>query len=348
MSEEDEDVTGDEKPEASTRMWVVLGALFILGTAVVIGAWCYYRHLLNCHLADNVELETYGARVRDLRAYQGTLGDSFGAFSALFAGLGVMVSGIAFVGFIYALKMQRDDLNLQREEMRRTRKQIKRQADISKGQLEMATQQMLSSALPSYVELLNRVFEKVDYEQSDLETASHFFANIVSRCNEFFPGVQKSKDYCHDVFHTLHVIAFRLAKIRPWLNVLFMWNKKILALELEQDEKIDYMQQMLKCCTMVERQMYWLAEVKQLNVNYYNIGELDALAGRLQIPRHYEQIDNVRCRLFIVCELLRKVDFPHRIDNRTEHKQPFVKQVNQVAERARAIYINSYPFLRSA
>ena len=49
---------------------------------------------------------------------RGTFGDMFGAVNALF-------SGMAFVGIIIAILMQREELELQRKELEATRKELK-------------------------------------------------------------------------------------------------------------------------------------------------------------------------------------------------------------------------------
>lgn len=49
-------------------------------------------------------------------------GDMFGGASALF-------SGLAFVGIIYTILLQREDLNLQRKELELTREELKRTAE---------------------------------------------------------------------------------------------------------------------------------------------------------------------------------------------------------------------------
>ncbi len=112
---------------SGARMWFVLGVSLILGAALIYVVCFFYWDMLDAHMQKNISLETFSQRERDLRAYQGTCGDAFGALNTFFAGVGVMVSALAFGGFIIALAMQREDLNLQREEIERVREEMTKQ-----------------------------------------------------------------------------------------------------------------------------------------------------------------------------------------------------------------------------
>lgn len=68
------------------------------------------------------------------------LGDSFGAINALF-------SGLAFVGLVFTLLQQREELKLQREEMKQMREQYERSANAQEGSEEVLRQQTLATLL---------------------------------------------------------------------------------------------------------------------------------------------------------------------------------------------------------
>ena len=63
-------------------------------------------------------------------ADRGTFGDMFGAVNALF-------SGLAFAGVIYAVLLQRKELELQRNELELTRTELKRSADAAQKQVDL-------------------------------------------------------------------------------------------------------------------------------------------------------------------------------------------------------------------
>lgn len=52
-----------------------------------------------------------------------------GQFGDLFGGLNTLFSGLAFAGVVYAILLQRKDLELQREELKLTREELKRTAE---------------------------------------------------------------------------------------------------------------------------------------------------------------------------------------------------------------------------
>ncbi len=52
-----------------------------------------------------------------------------GQFGDMFGGLNTLFSGLAFGGVVYAIFLQRRDLELQREELRLTREELKRTAE---------------------------------------------------------------------------------------------------------------------------------------------------------------------------------------------------------------------------
>src|SRR3989344_7339861 len=54
---------------------------------------------------------------------------SGGEFGDLFGGLNTFFSGLAFGGIVYAILLQRKDLELQREELKLTREELKRTAE---------------------------------------------------------------------------------------------------------------------------------------------------------------------------------------------------------------------------
>ena len=85
--------------------------------------------------------------VFDSWADRGTFGDMFGAVNSLF-------SGLAFAGIIYAIFLQRKELELQRKELVLTREELHKsasaQADQVKLMKEAAQLAIISSALNAY------------------------------------------------------------------------------------------------------------------------------------------------------------------------------------------------------
>lgn len=89
----------------------------------------------------------------------GCFGDLFGSFNAL-------VSMLAFMGFLYALYLQRRDLQLQKEEMRQSRVEMELQTIQFREQTELLkkqiAQQNKQNRIDKYVEFAYKIYEKID------------------------------------------------------------------------------------------------------------------------------------------------------------------------------------------
>lgn len=87
-----------------------------------------------------------------LHDYQdrGTFGDMFGAANALF-------SGLAFVGVITAILLQKNELKLQREELGYTRAELKGQKEQLRAQSRLIEQQNFESTFFHLLKLQNEI-----------------------------------------------------------------------------------------------------------------------------------------------------------------------------------------------
>lgn len=93
---------------------------------------------------------------------RGTFGDMFGAINALF-------SGLAFAGVIYAILLQRKELELQREELKMTREELKKTAEASQKQAYfMGTQRQREDLY----RLILKVSERIGYNYDEKKVFS--------------------------------------------------------------------------------------------------------------------------------------------------------------------------------
>ncbi len=86
---------------------------------------------------------------------RGTFGDMFGGTNALF-------SGLAFVGLIYAILLQRQELSLQRKELSLTREEISGQRDALEKQNAALESQVFEGTLFQMLGLLNQLTSSID------------------------------------------------------------------------------------------------------------------------------------------------------------------------------------------
>ncbi|MBX2834459.1 MAG: putative phage abortive infection protein [Micavibrio sp.] len=91
---------------------------------------------------------------------RGTFGDMFGGVNALF-------SGLAFAGVIYAILLQRKELELQREELILTRGELSGQREEFKLQNETLKRQNFEDAFFKLISLYNDVVLQVSCPRSD-------------------------------------------------------------------------------------------------------------------------------------------------------------------------------------
>lgn len=81
---------------------------------------------------------------------RGTFGDMFGTVNALF-------SGLAFVGVIYAIYLQRNELELQREELRSTRLELARSAVAQENSEEALRRQVQAAEYSQRIAAINNM-----------------------------------------------------------------------------------------------------------------------------------------------------------------------------------------------
>lgn len=91
------------------RIWTRM----VISGAIVFVVWIVYPYVIE--------------RLYPDLGHRGQFGDLFGALNALFAGL-------AFAGIIWAIILQKNELELQREELEQTRKEIKGQKEQLEAQ----------------------------------------------------------------------------------------------------------------------------------------------------------------------------------------------------------------------
>lgn len=127
----------DDKAPANGRSWATPVAAVV--ALVVLALWLISWWFLS-------PLES---------ADRGTWGDMFGGINALF-------SGLAFVGVIYAILLQREELQLQRYELVSTRAELRGQREANERQNEFISTQVFENTLFQMLSVLNNVIDAID------------------------------------------------------------------------------------------------------------------------------------------------------------------------------------------
>ena len=151
----------------------------------------------------------------------GTFGDMFGFVNALF-------SGLAFVGMIITLLMQREELELQREEMKQTRDEIKMQRKVSEIQRFENT---FFNMLHSQQQILNDLrFDLGDVQQLGSQTNDGIeyhptYIPCEKKGREFFEYVYYNyrMDFSSSNKGTYNYLTFYGIK-KYWANYSFLYS----------------------------------------------------------------------------------------------------------------------------
>lgn len=113
---------------------------------------------------------------------QGQFGDMFGGLNAFF-------SGLAFLGVIYAIILQREELSLQRGELELTRKELGRTAKAQEESVKALSKQAESLKATAK---LNALGAQLGYQSSLIEAVSN--DSYSREAHQIAPNIQKEAE----------------------------------------------------------------------------------------------------------------------------------------------------------
>ncbi|WP_136057727.1 putative phage abortive infection protein [Candidatus Halocynthiibacter alkanivorans] len=91
---------------------------------------------------------------------RGTFGDMFGAVNSLFTGL-------AFAAVIYAILLQRHEVDLLKTELKRSKSLLEKQQDLATSQLQAQEKQIFEATFFQFLEIFVRIVESMDLKSTD-------------------------------------------------------------------------------------------------------------------------------------------------------------------------------------
>lgn len=101
-----------------------------------------------------------------------------GQFGDMFGGLNAFFSGLAFLGVIYAILLQREELSLQRKELELTREELKRTAEAQEKSEKALSKQAASlkvtaklNGLSAILQHYNTLIELTNSAKYGIDTA---------------------------------------------------------------------------------------------------------------------------------------------------------------------------------
>lgn len=166
---------------------------------------------------------------------RGQFGDMFGASNALF-------SGLAFIGLIYAILLQRSELALQRIELKLTRKEMKG----SREQLELQKQQMEIQNFENKFFQMVKIWMEIQIASSAAANEGKFggFTNLMRMVDDSIMKAQSNKPEATDL-HCINIgycntLVTRAASIKFYMRTLYNILKLVDRAKLGIDDKKFY------------------------------------------------------------------------------------------------------------
>ena len=146
---------------------------------------------------------------------KGQLGDMFGSINALF-------SGLAFSGVIYAILLQREELELQRKELELTRKELSRTADAAQNQVKHFKSQKKREDIYKLIsKLTDRINNNYNSNRLDFNLSFHGLmlgTKDVNSDTDFALFYNKSFDSNSDTYRTIKYLESDLTKLMFFLD----------------------------------------------------------------------------------------------------------------------------------
>lgn len=123
---------------------------------------------------------------------RGTFGDMFGAVNSAF-------SGLAFTGVIYAIFLQRQEIEIARTEIKRTKTILDEQQKQLRLQNEEARKQMFENTFFQLLRIFTDLTSQMDVDTQPPVKGKDVFPYFLERLRSRY-GVQRPRDFAGDVF----------------------------------------------------------------------------------------------------------------------------------------------------
>jgi Putative phage abortive infection protein len=209
---------------------------------------------------------------------RGILGDTFGAVNALF-------SGLAFVGLIYTILLQSQELKLQRLELALTRKEMEETREEIEGQkkaleLQSATmiKQQFESSFFKILERLNQISNLINVQNQKF---SHFNNHLLSEIRKDF-NLNSSiiPDNFKKIVLDFHKDNPRIVGYRYLLSKLFQFVD-----ETKQEDKSFYINLIIASIENSELEYHFLSAFidAETNLKFY-FEKYSAFQGIIKDP----------------------------------------------------------------
>lgn len=218
----------------------------------------------------------------------GTFGDTFGAVNAIF-------SGLAFLGIIYTILLQRSELVLQRNELELTRnelegqkKEFEKQNETLSLQHETLIHQQFENTFFNLLSMFNELRNNMEYRQNHTSTikgipyfimSKSFLKNAYDSIHRDIEQNKHHTDRLQKKYNIYDVNTLSDIDVMPRAAYVYMSNQEHINLE-------NYFRSLYSILNYI-----WLKELEELAVNS-TVNRNDKLAKKLideNIHRKYKQ-----------------------------------------------------------
>jgi len=200
-----------QEPTPPSRWWLVVAFVVVVILWAINYWWGIRLEAEATKIAASSGIASTGAP----SGAAGQFGDQFGAVNSLF-------SGLAFVGLVYAILMQRYEIAIAKEELEKTKQLIDDQKKSLDIQNRQTKQQVFESTFFNMLNLLSNITDNIDIlnSQGKIISGKDIFNVLMYRLNEVFSQIyikgeddnyQKFYDrfynkYSHEIDHYFRVM----------------------------------------------------------------------------------------------------------------------------------------------
>ena len=143
-------------------------AKLVGGSLIIILAWLLSGLIIYC--------------IGDTWQERGTIGDMFGAINALF-------SGFAFVGILFALYLQRDEMKLQKQEIELNRSEIKKNTLIQENTQKVMSEQVIQMQITSKLNAMNTIMNYYNLQISNTHNTEEVIQKFKAKRKELIKKI---------------------------------------------------------------------------------------------------------------------------------------------------------------
>lgn len=221
------------------------------------------------------------------------IGDSFGAFNALF-------SAFAVTALVVSIAIQRNELRVQKQELELTRQEMRQQTEQFVKQTKLDEVKVLDSSMFEY--LNGAKLMKEQFQKNKIELIYHEIHNFL----EIDPyQIDYSKDKVLEPY--LNIInQFRMGfeNIAPWSSTVDLWFQRVDDVKNEKI-KIDYKTRYLSFYTHIERFVMYFSHIylsnecgkSELRTKFNLVYEMDSYHKKLLTETPIERINFIEAIL---------------------------------------------------